>query len=259
MIFQYAMLSDAYSTNASSPGLVEQRRGNTTTTARRGATTNYNNNNAGTTTSTATSSSSYKRSSSPRSSGVLQRSVAMNTTNGNNYGGGEDTKQMYSNNDDADPATTTSTAMTQPADTAATTPKLNLHTHSNSVMTAYEHATGGESHDHRLPHNSNSTGTATSRRRLSPLPPYYDNNNVYDDRNEGEYELADDIYARAGSRGYNHNVARHNFITNNYHDDLLDIMLFIVAGIMFIVLLDQVFQIGISFGQAAASAILVRK
>ncbi len=33
-------------------------------------------------------------------------------------------------------------------------------------------------------------------------------------------------------------------------DDILDIVLFIIAGLMFIILLDQVFQMGISVGQA---------
>ena len=117
------------------------------------------------------------------------------------------------------PNATTAAAVSTPPSSKipATAPKMNLHTQSNEV--------------------DNSERTV-----------------VVDDYND-EYDITDDsndvVDNTSAGVFYGHEPIN-SFDTE---DDILDIVLFIIAGLMFIILLDQVFQMGISVGQSTLKLI----
>jgi hypothetical protein len=103
-------------------------------------------------------------------------------------------------------------------DTSTAPPKMNLHTQSNTV-----------------PEDDNEEPQRTV---------------VVDDYND-EYDISN---SNASSFDVFYPHPQHHASSSpmlfDKEDDILDIVLFIIAGLMFIILLDQVFQMGVSVGRA---------
>lgn len=146
----------------------------------------------------------------PTSPGLVEESRKKRYIKGNKDNKGN-------KNASASATATTAAATPMPTPTPESAPKMNLHTQSNTVPDEEEE----------------------EQRTV-----------VVDDYND-EYDMdinhVNNLHNNDGVF-YGHN--QHHPVLFEKEDDILDIVLFTIAGLMFIILLDQVFQMGVSVGQA---------